>query len=131
MENCVFCKIISKAIPAAIIYEDDKSLAFLDINPVTDGHALLIPKDHHQMMHDTPDDLLAHLFIKTKELMVVIKKAMNAEYVAVSIAGTEIPHFHIHLIPRRADDGLAGFWPTKKYGDGEIAALAGKISALT
>jgi len=127
MENCVFCKIISKAIPAAIIYEDETSLAFLDINPVTDGHVLLIPKAHHQMMNDMPDELLAKLFIKTKELMAVLKKAMAADYVAVSVAGTEVPHFHIHLIPRRADDGLAGFWPTKKYNGDEMSRIADKI----
>jgi histidine triad (HIT) family protein len=52
---------------------------------------------------------------------------MKADYVSLSVVGVEVPHFHIHLIPRRHDDGLAGFWPTKTYGEGEMAATAAKI----
>lgn len=125
--DCLFCKIIAGEIPAEKIYEDDKCLAFLDIKPVNPGHALLIPKEHFASMVETPDDFVAHLYVKTKELMPKIKKAMNADYVSISVVGTEVPHFHIHLIPRRFDDGLKGFWPTKEYGDGEMAETAGKI----
>jgi histidine triad (HIT) family protein len=124
---CIFCKIAAGEIPAAKIYEDDQCLAFLDIKPVNPGHALLIPKAHHQTMADTPDDLVAYLFVKVKGLIPVIKKATKADYVALSVVGTEVPHFHIHLIPRRADDGLAGFWPTKEYQDGEKEKMAEKI----
>jgi len=125
--SCIFCKIISGEIPAAIVYEDKKCLAFLDINPVTFGHALLIPQRHYQTMADTPDDLVVYLFTKAKKLMPAIKKAANADYIALSVVGVDVPHFHIHLIPRRFDDGLAGFWPTKKYGEGEMTEIADKI----
>jgi histidine triad (HIT) family protein len=125
--DCIFCKIISGEIPAGKIYEDEKCLAFLDINPVNPGHALLIPKEHFASMPETPDDLVAYLFTKTKELMIKIKKAMRADYVSLSVVGTDVPHFHIHLIPRNYNDGLAGFWPTKKYADGEMAEVAEKI----
>jgi histidine triad (HIT) family protein len=125
--DCLFCKIAASEIPAAKVYEDEKCLAFLDINPVTYGHTLLIPKEHFSSMTETPDDLLAYLFIKVKELMPKIKKAMNADYIAISVVGTEVPHLHIHLIPRRFDDGLAGFWPTKFYGPGEMVNSAEKI----
>jgi histidine triad (HIT) family protein len=127
---CVFCKIIANEIPAAKIYEDEKCLAFLDIKPVSPGHVLLIPKEHYQTMADTPDDLVAYLYIKAKELMVKIKKAAGADYVALSVAGTDVPHFHIHLIPRRLDDGLPGFWPTGDYAPGEMEKIAEKIRKI-
>lgn len=125
--ECLFCKIVADVLPADKIYEDDKCLAFLDINPVNFGSALLIPKEHYQSMAETPDDLVAYLFVKAKELMPKIKKAVGADYISISVVGTQVPHLHIHLIPRRFDDGLAGFWPTKKYGDGEKAETAEKI----
>jgi histidine triad (HIT) family protein len=131
MTGCIFCKIVKGEIPAAKVYEDGKILAFLDINPVNHGHVLVIPKAHHQKMEETPDAVVADIFVQSKKLMSAVKVATNAEYVAVSVVGTEVPHLHIHLIPRRHDDGLAGFWPTKKYGAKEIEAAAEKIrSAL-
>jgi histidine triad (HIT) family protein len=125
--DCIFCKIAGGQIGAAKIYEDEKVLAFLDINPTSFGHTLLIPKEHHQMIVDTPDDLVAYMFVKAKDLMIKIKKALAVDFVALSVVGTDVPHFHIHLVPRRYDDGLASFWPTKKYGEGEMEKTASKI----
>ncbi|MFA5248634.1 MAG: HIT family protein [Patescibacteria group bacterium] len=125
--SCIFCKIIAGEIPAAKVYEDDKCLAFLDIKPVNFGHVLLIPKEHCPTMSDTPDDLVAHLYIKAKELMPKIKEALEADFVALSVVGTDVSHFHIHLIPRYFNDGLAGFWPTKEYTESEISEVAEKI----
>jgi histidine triad (HIT) family protein len=99
----------------------------LDINPVNPGHVLLIPKGHFPTMAETPDDLTAYLYVKAKELMSKIKIAMKADFVVLSVVGTDVPHFHIHLIPRYFSDGLAGFWPAKKYQEGEMAAVADKI----
>jgi histidine triad (HIT) family protein len=125
--DCIFCKIIAGEIPAAKIYEDEKVLAFLDINPVTPGHVLLIPKEHHPMMLDVPDELLGYCFVKSKELMMKIKPAMEADFVVISVVGIDVPHFHIHLIPRKMNDGLANFWPTTKYKEGEMEEVAEKI----
>jgi histidine triad (HIT) family protein len=113
-------------ISAEKIYEDKKIFAFLDINPVAPGHALIIPKKHHVMMTDVPGQLLGYCFIKTKDLMAKIKKALKADYVSVSVSGVDIPHFHIHLIPRYFNDGLKG-WPTKKYPKGEIEKITKTI----
>jgi len=126
--DCIFCKIIKGEIPSAKVYEDDKILAFLDINPVNYGHTLIIPKEHHQMMPDVPDELLAYCYVKAKELMIRMKPALEADYITVSVVGLDVPHFHIHLIPRYYDDGLAGFWPTKKYGSGEMEATLEKLT---
>lgn len=129
MESCVFCKIVRGEIPSAKVHEDEKILSFLDINPVNHGHVLVIPKEHHPKLEETPDAVVADIFVKSKKLMVAIKKAVHADYVAVSVVGTDVPHFHIHLIPRHFKDGLAGFWPTKKYGEKEMNAVAEKIKS--
>lgn len=127
MDNCIFCKIVASEIPAANLYEDDAAMAFLDINPVQPGHTLVIPKAHYPAMGDVPDELLGKVFSTAKRLLPRIQEAMNAEYVELCVVGTEVPHFHIHLIPRRHDDGLAGWWPRTQYGEGEMGEVARKI----
>ncbi len=127
--NCIFCKIIAGQIPCAKVYEDDKILAFLDINPVSKGHVLVVPKSHYQMMVDTPDPLVGEVFIKAKALMKTIKLVLEADFVMVSVVGIEVPHFHVHLIPRRHDDGLANSYPTQKYGEGEMDQYVSKIKS--
>ena len=127
MENCIFCKIIKGEIPCSKIYEDKEILAFLDINPVNYGHSLVIPKNHFKMMVDVPNEDLSNIFLKSKELMKIIRETVKADYVAVSVVGIDVPHFHVHLVPRYFNDGMANFWPTKKYGEGEIQKIAEKI----
>lgn len=125
--DCIFCKIVAGKIPAEKIYEDDKVLVFLDINPVKHGHSLIIPKNHFAMMTDVPDDILSYCFIKAKEMMIKIKKSLGADFVVVSVVGVDVPHFHIHLTPRKFDDDLVNFWPTIKYAKGEMQKTADKI----
>lgn len=127
MTDCIFCKIIAGEIPAEKIYEDDKVLAFLDINPVAPGHVLVIPKKHCQMMTDVPNELLGYCFTKSKELMIKLKEALKVDFVTVSVVGLDVPHFHIHLVPRKLNDGLENFWPTIKYEEGEMQKLGEKI----
>ncbi|MDQ3089743.1 MAG: HIT family protein [bacterium] len=114
-EDCIFCKIIKREVPSAVVFEDETAFAFLDINPVTEGHVLLIPKNHHANILETPDNLVQDLFLKAKHLMPAVKDGAGSEYVAISVVGTDVAHFHIHLIPRSKNDGLKGFWNTKKY----------------
>lgn len=127
MDNCIFCRIINKEIPAEIVFEDSESVAFMDINPVNYGHLLLIPKKHFPYIADVPDDLLGRMFVKTKMLMGKLKDATNADYVINSVVGLDVPHFHIHIIPRYHNDGLARFWPVRKYSDDEMKKVAEKI----
>ncbi len=130
IKNCIFCKIVKKEIPAKIVYEDNDFLAFLDINPVSNGHLLLIPKSHHTQMSETPDELVGKLFIRAKNIMPRLKKVMCADFVAMTVVGTDVPHLHIHLIPRKNDDGLAGFWPTQKYENNErMLTISEKIKS--
>ncbi len=130
-KDCIFCKIITGEIPSEKIYEDDWSLAFLDINPVNTGHALVIPKDHFENIYTTPDETLARLSLVTKKVAVAIKNAVDAEGITISMnnepaGGQVIFHTHFHVVPRFEKDGLK-LWPQRKYNDGEISATAEKI----
>lgn len=127
MKDCIFCKIAKGEIPCEKIYRDDFVLSFLDINPVNPGHLLIVTREHYETMADVPDEIIAKVFVKSKQLMKTLKKAMKADYVAVSVVGVDVPHFHIHLIPRYFDDGMAAFWPTKKYAENQAKETAEKI----
>ncbi len=100
-QDCIFCKIVSGLIPANKVYEDDDFISFLDIHPVEIGHALLIPKEHWHWMTDVPDEIIAKAFIVAKKLMTQMKQDLPCDYVQVSIVGKDVPHFHIHLIPKK------------------------------
>ncbi len=104
MNDTVFGKIIRGEIPATRVYEDEQFLAFLDINPVTKGHTLLIPKEHYTWIHDAPDAVVGDIFIKAKELIQAMRTGIPCDYVQVGVVGNEVPHFHIHLIPRHLNE---------------------------
>jgi histidine triad (HIT) family protein len=105
MSECVFCKIIAGEIPSTKIHEDDKFLAFMDINPLTRGHCLLIPKAHHVDAFDMPEGLLQDLIVKGRELAGRVMKGLSAEGLNFiqsngRAANQIIDHYHLHLIPR-------------------------------
>jgi histidine triad (HIT) family protein len=126
MNDCIFCKIIKKEIPCAKVYEDEKFLAFLDIEPVSDGHMLIIPKKHIVWMQNADDETISEIFKLAKKLMLAVKNGIRCDYVQLSIVGKDVPHFHIHLIPRYFKDNLSQF-PTKQYKDKESIEVAKKI----
>ncbi len=128
MSDCIFCKIIKKEIPSTIVYEDEKFLAFLDVHPVSDGHLLVVPKKHFVWMQDADDETIEEIFKLSKKLMISIKKGIGCDYVQLSIVGKDVPHFHIHLIPRYFKDNLP-MLPTKIYKDKESIEAAQKIIA--
>lgn len=130
MNECVFCKIIKGEIPVAKIYEDDNILAFLDIKPVNHGHMLVIPKKHYEKMEVAPEEVVADVFIGAKKLMGVIKEAMSADFIALSVVGIDVPHFHVHLIPRYFNDKMPVFWPRKEYKEEEKEIIADKIKKI-
>ncbi len=130
MENCIFCKVSKGQIPHNRIYENENFVAFLDINPAEKGHTLLIPKAHSVWMQETDDETISRIFKLAKKLMLAIKKGLSCDYVQISIIGKDIPHFHIHLIPRHLSDILSQS-TTKKYEQGEAHEIVNKIiSAL-
>lgn len=105
MENCIFCKIANKEILSSVVYEDDFVLAFLDIHPKSEGHTLVIPKEHHRWFIDLPDNLSDELFRSVKRVAHMLKERYKADFVRLGIVGTDVPHVHIHLIPQNFEDG--------------------------
>lgn len=97
MNNCIFCKIIEKTIPANIVYEDNDFLAMLDIRPLSPGHTLVIPKKHFRFVWDVPN--AGEYFEIAKKIALAQKKAFGTEHVFAKIIGEEIPHAHIWVFP--------------------------------
>ena len=101
-ETCIFCKIVDKEVPASIVYEDDKFLAFLDINPLAPGHVQVIPKEHYRWVWDIEN--IGEYFEVVKKIALAQKKAFNAEIVRSQIYGEEVTHAHIWLWPEISGD---------------------------
>jgi diadenosine tetraphosphate (Ap4A) HIT family hydrolase len=108
---CVFCDIIARKAPAHIVYEGDDLIAFLDSRPITDGHTLLVTKRHYERLGEIPEATVAKLFTKAQELNETIMKKMSAQGANISVndgkaAHQLVPHIHVHIIPRKANDGV-------------------------
>jgi histidine triad (HIT) family protein len=103
MENCIFCKIINKEIPAHIVYENDSFLVFLSISPDAPGHSLVIPKQHHRWVWDYP--IMGEYFDVVRKIALAQRKAFNEEMIVSKVVGDEVPHAHVHVIPRREISG--------------------------
>jgi histidine triad (HIT) family protein len=133
MEDCIFCKIIKGEISAEKFYEDDDVIAFLDINPNIQGHALIVPKKHFPNLLKTPDSELAKMISKAKYLGAKIIKALEAQGFNLGVntgeaAGQVIQHVHFHIIPRYPGDGLV-HWQAKKTSPKELKKIAEKIKS--
>ena len=133
MRDCIFCKIVAKEIPATILYEDDDVLVFMDIGPIIKGHALVISKKHYDPVTDTPDEILAKLHITAKRMATAQMNGLGADGVNImqnngKAAGQEVPHIHVHVIPRFEGDGHHWNWNAKTYDDfDEMNELAKKM----
>ena len=115
------------------MYEDNDTLAFLDIRPVNPGHTLVIPKEHFRNVLDVPDSVFAKVAVAAQKVARAVKSGMQADGVNVSsshepAAGQEVFHLHLHIIPRFESDGLK-HWPHKEYGPDEPARVAEHIRA--
>jgi len=134
MAECVFCRILRGEIPAQKIYEDGRIAGFLDINPVSGGHALLLPRDHYETWADLPPDVAADLARASQAVARAVMKATGAEGFNMlsnnhPCSGQAIPHAHVHVIPRRTGDGVKFSWKTQTYGAGEIEKMAQAVRA--
>jgi histidine triad (HIT) family protein len=130
--DCIFCKIIEGRIPCSKVYEDDLVLAFLDINPLAEGHTLVIPKDHVTLITDMSAERAAEFFERVPRLAQAVKEAtasdgMNLLQSNGRCAGQVIDHVHIHLIPRTTGDSLGFRWKATTYGDGRVDEVLRKI----
>jgi histidine triad (HIT) family protein len=131
-EPCLFCRIVSRELEAKIIFEDEISLAFLDVRPLFPGHVLLIPKAHYPTLTDLPAALIGPFFSNAQMLARKVQQVMKAEgtFVAMNnVVSQSVPHLHVHIVPRKRSDGLRGFfWPRRPYQEGEMLALHETLS---
>jgi histidine triad (HIT) family protein len=133
MDDCIFCSIVDGDIPSHKVYEDEQTYAFLDANPLARGHALVIPKAHHERVDDMPDDLAAAVGRTIARVAPAVEAAVDAPASTIAYnngaeAGQEVPHVHAHIVPRFEDDGVgpihALFGGPGEAEDDELAAVA-------
>ena len=134
MMNCIFCKIASKEIPAKILVETESCIGFLDAFPLAKGHALVIPKNHYEKLQDLPTDVNTEMFSTIHNLISKIDTLTGATLVAIHNgreSGQEIPHVHVHLIPRSSDDSAGAvhsmFSQKPELSESEIDELYSKL----
>jgi histidine triad (HIT) family protein len=134
--DCIFCKIIAKEIPASMVYEDEIVSAFMDIQPVNSGHVLVIPKKHSANLADLDPEAGSQMFITARNIAEALRKTdikcegINLFLADGAVAGQEVFHCHLHVIPRHKNDGF-GFKFRKDYLNlperKELDINAGKI----
>lgn len=136
MENCIFCKIVRGELPAFVVYEDDFVLAFLDINPLMEGHTLIVPKKHYENIFDIDEKILGKIIFVAKNLSQRLKEVLEIEGINLVnasgvVAEQSVPHFHLHLIPRREGDkiDINSWWQmkVKKMDKERLKELAEKL----
>ena len=109
--DCLFCKIVNNEIPSIKVYEDDRVLAFMDINPLNDGHLLVVPKAHAATIHEIGQDDFLAVMSATHKLAAAVKKSLNPDGINLlqlngKAANQVVPHLHVHIVPRWSGDGL-------------------------
>ena len=125
MNECIFCKIVTKEIPAEVLYENEYVISVLDINPIHLGHALILPKQHCKDFLDLPDDTYQSLLQATKVVTQALVQSLKLEAYNIfsnngTIAGQSVFHFHLHITPRYRGDNIRFVLNLKKYSDGEM-----------
>ena len=132
--DCIFCKIVSKEIPTKILVETESCIGFLDAFPLAKGHALVIPKKHYEKLQDLPTNINTEVFSTVHSLISKVDALTGATLVAVhngKESGQEIPHVHVHLIPRSKDDSAGAvhsmFSEKPNLSESDIEELCSKL----
>jgi histidine triad (HIT) family protein len=130
--GCIFCKIVAGEVPCAKLLEDDHALAFLDIGPLAEGHALLIPKQHFRTLDEMPPDVAAAVLRHLPALARAVRHATGCEGLNVlqnngRVAHQVVPHVHVHVIPRDRGGRFEFNWPAGGYPEGRMDELAEAI----
>jgi histidine triad (HIT) family protein len=131
--NCIFCKIVDGSLPSFKVYEDETTLAFLTIEPVTTGHTLVIPKEHVPNIFEATPGTWSEAQETVRKVAHAVERGMQADGVNINMnnrehAGQVVDHFHIHVIPRYAGDGIT-HWPQRDLAEGEGAEVSAKIAS--
>jgi len=127
--SSIFTKIINREIPANIISEDDDFIAFLDINPLVEGHTLVIPKKEVDYIFDLDDDTLTKLSLFSKKIAKAVKAAIPCKRIGVAVIGLEVPHTHVHLVPLNSMDDINFTRPKLNPSKEELKITSDKIIA--
>ncbi|MFA5755435.1 MAG: HIT family protein [Candidatus Paceibacterota bacterium] len=130
MEDCIFCKIVKGEIPSYKIYEDDLVFAFLDINPTSLGHTLIVPKKHNKDIFDIEEEYLKRIILVSKKIAQRMKEVIDCDGVNIfnnsgSSAGQIIFHCHFHVIPRKTGDNVD--FKSIKVSNEELEEIASKL----
>ena len=132
--NCIFCRIIKKDIPNAIIYENEKFLAFMDKYPINHGHTLIVPKQHYDNILEMPAEIVGEMFALIPSLAKAITSVIESDGFNINqnngkSANQIVPHVHVHIVPRYSAEKVKGQWPTRKIAKmQELQDLARKIT---
>ena len=131
-DECVFCKIIAGEIPSFRLYEDEHTLAFMDINPANEGHALVIPKEHARDVHAISDEAIARTVVTARRVAGAVEATVSPDGLNLvqcngPAAGQSVFHLHMHVLPRRDGDDLKMNWGLNPGDMDAIGALAGRI----
>ncbi|MFH2028022.1 MAG: HIT domain-containing protein [Nanoarchaeota archaeon] len=132
-KQCIFCHIVAGKVQSKKIYEDDKCLGILDINPANPGHILLMTKEHYSIMPQIPEDVLQHIFMVAKALSNACLRGLGVGgtniFVANGVAaGQKANHFMVHIIPRKEKDGIKFELPQKKISEEELITIRNKLT---
>ena len=127
-EDCIFCKLANGEIPANVIYQDDDFTVFLDADPATRGHALIVPKEHYANLYELDDDIVAKVMPLAKKLATHMTGVLGCDGFNVvqnnnEVAGQTVFHFHVHLIPRYEGGSRILEWDHQTFTDEEMAQI--------
>lgn len=132
MPDCIFCEIIKGSIPSKTFFEDDEVIAFLDINPTAKGHSLIVPKNHFNLIYDPSEDKIGKVFKSVSKVSKLIRDKLECDGFNLlvnqgKLAGQEVDHFHIHIIPRYKGDGIHLFPAHIDIKDDEMKNIWNKL----
>jgi histidine triad (HIT) family protein len=133
-KQCIFCQIVAGKIQSRKVYEDEKTLAILDINPANPGHVLLLTKEHYSIMPQLPDDEVSHVFMVAKALSNAMLRGIEVQGTNIIVAngiaaGQRAQHFMAHVIPRKEKDGVDFILPQKPMEQQEIESIGNRLIA--
>lgn len=132
MNTCIFCKIIANEVPSYVVFEDEHTVAFLDIFGVTDGHTMVVHKRHEETIIGYTEKEVADVFITVKKVTTAIEKAFGTKILSIGINHGEpegVAHMHVHIMPRFEGDGggIIQLLPNKKLSEKDFGKIVSKI----
>ena len=132
MATCIFCRIANGEIPSQTVYEDEDFRVFMDVNPASPGHMLIVPKAHYENLYELPEELAAKAMVLAKRMAQAAKEAYHPEGLNVvqnngEVAGQSVMHYHLHVVPRYKGIGQFNAWEGQSTDPKEIETMADKL----